>query len=90
MTITFDRVGVCTRPGTYLVEGYSPANGMAHGSLDVTVRVCGDCHQTLRQQLWDCGMTPYSREGVWTNIECGDRTVFSTNKYVTMYAGNSA
>lgn len=86
MTITFDRVGACPHRATVMVEGYSPMYGRAHGSLDVTVRVCDDCHESLRQQLWDCGMTPYSRT-IHTEIGCGDRTTFDENKYSEKYTG---
>lgn len=96
MTITFDRVGTCTSYPTMVVEGYTPREGRAHGSLDVTVRTCADCHQTYRTQIISCGMTPFSftgsvihedRSGVMTPLVCGDRTVFDENKYVTVYSG---
>ena len=84
MTITFDHVGTCPHKTTVMVEGYSPRDGRAHGSLDVTVRVCDACHQTTRTQLFACGMTPYSRP-TRTEMGCGDRTTFEENKYSTVY-----
>lgn len=83
--ITFDRVGTCTVVATCRVEGYSPANGLAHGSLDVTVTACVDCHATVRQQLIDCAMTPYSI-GMGADIRpCGERVTFSENSFTAQY-----
>lgn len=83
--ITFDTVGTCTGVATYTVECYSPADGFAHGSLDVTVTTCVDCHQALRKQLEDCGMTPYS-VSMGTSIRpCGERCTFAENSYTTKY-----
>lgn len=83
--ITFDRFGACTGVATYRVEGYSPANGLAHGSLDVTVTACVDCHLAVRQQIEECGMTPYSL-GMVTDIRpCGERTTFAENSFTTQY-----
>lgn len=86
MTIRFDHVGQCSGSATVMVEGYSPANGMAHGSLDVTLHVCADCLPAYRQQLDACGMTPYSRQSV-TGRECGERATFADNKYTAQYPG---
>ena len=83
--ITFDRFGTCTGVATYKVEGYTPKNGLAHGSLDVTVNACVDCHQKVRTQLIECGMTPYSL-GMVTDVQpCGDRTTFADNSFTTQY-----
>lgn len=95
MTITFDHVGTCPNTPAMVIEGYSPKDGRAHGSLDVTIRACADCHQTYRTQIISCGMTPYSFSGCASHadrpsgalvaLSCGDRTVFETNKYVARY-----
>jgi hypothetical protein len=88
--ITFDRVGNCGNFVTMLIEGYSPKDGRAHGSLDVTIRSCRECHQTYRDQLEACGMTPYSytgsvshteRKGRMVPLLCGDLTTFAENAY---------
>lgn len=83
MSVTFDRANDCTGVATYRVEGYSPLNGLAHGSLDVTVNACVDCHQAVRNQIIDCGMTPYSL-GMVTDIQpCGERVTFRPNRYTS-------
>lgn len=81
-------VGTCTGVATYRVEGYSPKNGLAHGSLDVDIAACLDCHATVRQQLVDVGMTPYSI-GMVTDIRpCGERTVFEDCTYTAAHPGS--
>jgi hypothetical protein len=85
VSITFDRANDCTGVATYRVEGYSPLNGLAHGSLDVTVTACLDCHPEIRRGLENCGMTPYSL-GMVTDIQpCGERMTFSPNRYTSSY-----
>lgn len=88
MTITFDVVGSCTNLPTRQVEGYNAKDGLAHGSLDVTVSVCEDCHQTVRTQITSCGMTPYSLPPCLDMTgRCGDRGTYEPNKYSTVYEG---
>lgn len=82
----FDRVGTCTAVATRLVEGYSPADGRAHGSLDVTVHVCQECLGGLRERLWRSGMTPYTCVSASGRV-CGERTIFDDNEYVKNYPG---
>lgn len=83
--ITFDRIGSCTGVATYRVEGYTPLNGLAHGSLDVDIAACLACHETVRTQLIECGMTPYSL-GMVTDVRpCGERTTFADNSFTTKY-----
>lgn len=85
MTIRFDQVGTCTGVATYRVEGYTPKNGLAHGSLDVTVTACLDCHPAVRQQIEECGMTPYSL-GMVTDVQpCGERVTFAENNYTEQH-----
>lgn len=95
--ITFDRVGGCDNSVTMLIEGYSPKDGRAHGSLDVTIRSCADCHQIYRTQLFACGMTAYSytgtvshddRNGRLVALRCGDRATYEANKYTTTYSAS--
>jgi len=76
----FDHIGVCTSTATVMVEGYSPKDGRAHGSLDVTVHVCKDCHGAIRDSLWACSMTPYSRPSS-AERRCGERTIFEDCAY---------
>lgn len=85
MTITFDRMDTYAGVATYRVEGYSPKDGRAHGSLDVDIAVCVDCHGKIRQRLIDCGMTPYSLSAVTEIRPCGERTTFSENSFTTKY-----
>lgn len=85
MTIRFDIVGTCTGVATYRVEGCSPAGGLAHGSLDVDIAACLDCHETVRSQLIECGMTPYSVGAASDIRPCGERTVFAENSYTAKY-----
>lgn len=80
----FDQVGQCHGTATVMVEGYSPKDGRAHGSLDVTVHVCSGCHERVRRELWTCGMTPYSIQSAAMRT-CGERTIFDDNEYARMY-----
>lgn len=80
----FDRVGTCDGTATAMVEGYSPADGRAHGSLDVTVHVCSGCLGRLREELWRAGMTPYTCVST-AERACGERTIFDDNEYVRMH-----
>lgn len=84
MTIRFDHVGACQAEATFIVEGYSPRDGHAHGSIDVVQRACDDCHLVVRSQMEECGLTPYSALLV-TDRRCGDRTVYGENKYTDTY-----
>lgn len=84
--ILFDQAWACAHTGTAVVEGYSPKEGLAHGSLDVTVSVCARHHQVLRAQLDGCGMTPYSLNMVSDRL-CGTRTTFEENTYTSTYPG---
>lgn len=87
--ITFDQVGTCTGVATYRVEGYTPKNGRAHGSLDVAITACVDCHPIVRQQLDDLRMTPYSL-GMVTDIRpCGERVTFAPNRHTDTYKEES-
>jgi hypothetical protein len=97
MTIRFDKVGKCPSYPTMLVEGYTPREGRAHGSLDVTVRCCADHHQKYRDEINACGMTAFSftgsvvqgeRGGVTTPLLCGDRTIFDDNEYISAHKGS--
>lgn len=38
----------CPRPATVAMEGYSPRNGLAHGSLDLVVTACDQHADTAR------------------------------------------
>ncbi|MFE3051577.1 hypothetical protein [Nocardia sp. NPDC059239] len=42
----FSKVGTCDQLATRSVEGFSPRDGRAHGSLDAYVYVCDDHIQT--------------------------------------------
>lgn len=95
MPITFDHIGSCPNPPVFLIEGYTPKHGLAHGSLDVTVRACQGCFEGRRLQIEACGMTPYSftgcpthsegAEGRLTALSCGDRTVFQENAFTAAH-----
>lgn len=73
--ITFGRVGECPAPVVYVVEGYSPGDGLAHGSLDVVVHACEGCMASVRAGLDDRGMTPYSVRAESKRL-CGEMTMF--------------
>lgn len=79
--ITFDRVGICLNKARMAVEGYSPRNGRAHGSLTVDVLVCSECHQAVRDSIEACGMTPYTTQSQALDRLCGERTTFEANSY---------
>jgi hypothetical protein len=84
MTTVFDHVGDCLNPATVSVEGYSTKDGQAHGSLDVVVRTCDDCHPRVRTQLIDCHMTPYSIPAAHGR-RCGDRAILKECAYTQAY-----
>lgn len=79
MNVQFGRVpGVdCSARAVYVVEGYAPADGRAHGSLDVTVRVCAEHVEECRTKwLAELGApTPYVFL-VAVPAVCGDMTDF--------------
>jgi hypothetical protein len=85
VSIHFDQVGHCGAVAVYKVEGYSPKDGMAHGSLDVTVAVCAACHPVVRQQLIGCGMTPYTLGAVTDIRPCRERVTYAPKSYTTTY-----
>jgi hypothetical protein len=88
MSITFDRTGDCPRPAVTVVEGYTPLDRRAHGSLDVVVHACQECAQETRKRLDECGMTPYSLplpQGF--QRACGERMAFQGNAYTAVWAG---
>lgn len=79
-----DRVGACTGVAVYRIEGYTPLNGLAHGSLDVVVATCTDCYHSVRAQMSACGLTPYSPYSMVAVSQvrpCGERTTFAPNRY---------
>ncbi|WP_280335870.1 hypothetical protein [Nocardia wallacei] len=51
----------CGRDAAHRVEGYSPRNGLLHGSLDVVVYACPDHHDIARRE-WLAGLAAYSCE----------------------------
>ena len=77
MPITFTKMTHhCTTPVTAAVEAYSPANGIAHGSLDATAYVC-TAHVQIARDLWqDRGLTPYTAQAKGSTKTCGDITEF--------------
>jgi hypothetical protein len=82
VNVQFGRVpGVdCTNKAEVSIEGYAPADGRAHGSLDVIVRVCQDHHdEACRKWLPEMGApTPFSFPSVpgGRPAICGDMTDF--------------
>lgn len=76
MALTFDTVGTCTATPTRVVEGYSPAGGLAHGSLDVVVDACDACHEAMRQVVEESGLLPYSCMHMTGEGRCGVRLTF--------------
>ncbi|WP_371528396.1 hypothetical protein OG302_22400 [Streptomyces sp. NBC_01283] len=66
----------CGAPAAALIEGYSPRDGLAHGSLDLTVYAC-DEHATTARTDWLRGMTPYSMPSP-SGRRCGTRFDYRT------------
>ncbi|MEU2975988.1 hypothetical protein ABZ678_02965 [Streptomyces hirsutus] len=69
-----DRIGECGTAAAVRLEGYSPRQGLAHGSLDVIVYACEEHKATARAE-WLEGFTPYTTAATGT-AQCGDRFTF--------------
>lgn len=67
----------CGAPATTCVEGYSPRDGRAHGSLDLTVYACAD-HATFARTDWLSGLTAYTCASTPVGRRCGERFDFTT------------
>lgn len=87
---TSSRAHVCDRPVTRAVEGYSPRDGLVHGSLDLVMHVCPEHVETARQvvsMVW--GLTPYTAlmvgtAGVDFAAQCGEVTDWTTPSEIVM------
>lgn len=66
----------CGAPATVSFEGYSPRNGLAHGSLDVIVHACTK-HTTKARDEWLGGLMPY-RTTPGATSRCGESFDFTT------------
>lgn len=66
----------CGAPATVRYEGYSPRNGLAHGSLDLTVYACEE-HDSQARTEWLDGLLAYRTLTVGTS-RCGERFDFTT------------
>ncbi|MEU2134928.1 hypothetical protein [Streptomyces sp. NPDC018352] len=77
MSITFGVMPhVCTGGVTAAVEAYSPAGGLAHGSLDATAYVC-PAHVTTAREMWETqGLTPFTAQTARSTTRCGAITDF--------------
>ena len=65
----------CGAPATVRFEGYSPRDGLAHGSLDLAVYACAD-HATQARAEWLDGLLPY-RTAAAGDSRCGERFDFT-------------
>lgn len=67
----------CTATATSCIEGYSPRDGRAHGSLDTTTYTCAAHAPATRAEVEAAGLTAYTCEtsGLFT---CGERFDFRT------------
>jgi hypothetical protein len=65
----------CSMPSTHVVDGYSPAHGITHGSLDVVVYSCS-AHLDQARTGWIGDRTPFV---VVQRFEqpCGSRMTFT-------------
>jgi hypothetical protein len=75
VSITFSTIGTCTAPAAVCVEGYSPRDGRAHGSLDVVVYAC-EKHAEVARTEWLASLTPYGTTPV-PGPRCGEMTTFT-------------
>ncbi|MFE3907221.1 hypothetical protein ACFXPY_45145 [Streptomyces sp. NPDC059153] len=78
MSITFGKMPhACTGGVTAAVEAYSPAGGLAHGSLDATAYVC-PAHVDTARDMWIAqGLTPFTAQAAKPNTaRCGAITDF--------------
>ncbi|MDX2679274.1 hypothetical protein [Streptomyces soliscabiei] len=66
----------CGAPATVSFEGYSPRDGLAHGSLDVIVHAC-DEHTSKARDEWLGTLMPY-RTTPGTTSRCGESFDFTT------------
>ncbi|MFA3877559.1 hypothetical protein ABS735_28435 [Streptomyces sp. MMCC 100] len=62
----------CGAPASVCVEGYSPRDGRAHGSLDHAVYAC-TVHATDARTDWLHGFTTYTCAGTPVDRRCGER-----------------
>ncbi|TGG77861.1 hypothetical protein D8771_26550 [Streptomyces albus] len=78
MSITFGTMPhICTGGVTAAVEAYSPAGGLAHGSLDATAYVCPAHVDTARTMWTDQGLMPFTAQAAKPNTtRCGAITDF--------------
>jgi hypothetical protein len=92
MTLPFSksRAFVCDSPVTNAVEGYSPRDGRAHGSIDRVVYVCPDhVEDGRRLTLMEWELTPYTAIMVGTagadfKSRCGEVTDWTTTSEVVV------
>lgn len=66
----------CGAPATTRFEGYSPRNGLAHGSLDLAVYAC-ETHASQARTEWLGNLLPY-RTLTAGDSRCGERFDFTT------------
>ncbi|WP_399554093.1 hypothetical protein [Streptomyces anulatus] len=77
MSITFGTMPhICTGGVTAAVEAYSPAGGLAHGSLDATAYVCPAHVDTARAMWTEEGLTPFTAQTANSTTRCGAITDF--------------
>ncbi|MEU8531575.1 hypothetical protein [Streptomyces parvulus] len=62
----------CGAPAAVCIEGYSPRDGLAHGSLDHTVYACAG-HTADARADWLSGYTTYTCTGTPEGRRCGER-----------------
>ncbi|WP_411091387.1 hypothetical protein [Streptomyces sp. 049-1] len=67
----------CGVPAAVCIEGYSPRDGLAHGSLDHTVYACAG-HTADARADWLSGYTTYTCTGTPEGRRCGERFDYTT------------
>ncbi|MFF5759660.1 hypothetical protein ACFY7A_30030 [Streptomyces longwoodensis] len=65
----------CGGPATVRFEGYSPRDGLAHGSLDLAVYACDDHLEQARTE-WIGDLLPHRTAAL--DARCGERFDFTT------------
>lgn len=76
----------CGKPATVRIEVYSPAGGLAHGSLDASAYTCEQHANPAASAVYATGLTPYRASAPMYM----DRTCGHIYRYPTATATGSA
>ncbi|MCP2327611.1 hypothetical protein HDA40_006118 [Hamadaea flava] len=69
---TLPTLPTCGQPATVRIEAYSPRDGLAHGTLDVSVNVCDAHVEPVSATLRQAGFTAHRDGQAQSGKRCGD------------------